>query len=94
MLSDDPWPEGIAGRVYRNLLVRQWHGRDDEVLARREELASDVAAARAQGDTEQASVYMGQGVGQVNAIRPAGDVMREICAAAEQVLADGLPRLV
>ena len=94
LLSDDPWPEGIAGRVYRNLLVRQWHGRDDEVLARREELASDAAAARARGDPELASVYMGQGVGQVKAIRLAGDVMRDICQHAEQVLASGVPRSV
>ena len=94
LLSDDPWPDGIAGRVYRNLLVRQWHGRDDEVLARREELASDAAAARARGNPELASVYMGQGVGQVNTIRPAGDVMREICAVAERVLSNVLPRPV
>ena len=94
LLGDDPWPEGIAGRVYRNLLVRQWHGRDDEVLARREELASDAATARARGDPELASVYMGQGVGQVKAIRPAGDVMRNICQHAAQVLASGLPRSV
>ena len=80
--------------MYRNLLVRQWHGRDDEVLARREELASDAAAARARGDPELASVYMGQGVGQVRAIRPAGDVMRGICQYAEQVLASGLPSSV
>ena len=91
LLGDDPWPEGIAGRVYRNLLVRQWHGRDDEVLARREELASDAAAARARGDPELASVYMGQGVGQVKAIRPAGEVVREICRAAEQVLSSRSP---
>ena len=94
LLGDDPWPDGIAGRVYRNLLVRQWYGRDDEVLAHREELASDAAAARAQGDPELASVYMGQGVGQVKAIRPAGEVMRDICQHAEQVLASVLPRTV
>jgi nitronate monooxygenase len=44
LLGIRPWPEGIVGRVYRNRLVREWHGRDAEVLARREELASDVAA--------------------------------------------------
>ena len=87
LLGDDPWPEGIAGRVYRNLMVRQWHGRDDEVLARREELASDVAAARARHDPELSSVYMGQGVGQVNRIRPAADTIRELCREAERILA-------
>ena len=86
LLGDDPWPPGIAGRVYRNRLVREWHGRDDEVLARREELASDVAQARARQDPELASVYMGQGAGQVHAIRPAAEVLREICEGAEGIL--------
>lgn len=94
LLGDDPWPEGIAGRVYRNLLVRQWQGRDDEILARREELASDAAAARVRGDPEIGSVYMGQGAGQVKAIRLAGEVIRDICQGAERVLAAAVARTV
>ena len=86
LLGTRPWPEGIAGRVYRNRLVREWDGRDAEVLARREELASDVAAARASHDPEVSSVYMGQGAGQVNAIRPAAEVVRDICQGAEELL--------
>ena len=86
LLGDDPWPTGIAGRVYRNRLVREWDGRDADVLARREELATDAASARARHDPELASVYMGQGVGQVSEIRPAQDVIREICGNAEGVL--------
>ena len=87
LLGDEPWPDGIAGRVYRNRLVREWDGRDAEVLARREELATDAAAARARQDTELASVYMGQGVAQVNAIQPAGEKLRQICHDAESILA-------
>lgn len=88
LLGTEPWPEGIAGRVYRNRLVRQWDGRDADILANREELASDVAAARAQGDPEMSSVYMGQGVGNISEIRPAADVMRTICDDAERILRD------
>ena len=86
LLGNNPWPPGIAGRVYRNRLVREWDGRDAEVLRRREELASDVAAARAGHDPELASVYMGQGAGQVNRIRPAAEVVQDICAAAASLL--------
>ena len=86
LLGSRPWPEGIAGRVYRNRLVREWDGRDEEILRQREELASDVAAARARHDPEIASVYMGQGAGQVNAIRPAAQVVEEICREAEGIL--------
>ena len=86
LLGDSPWPDGIAGRVYRNRLVREWDGRDAEILARREELATDAAAARARHDPEQASVYMGQGAGQVRAIRPASEVVQEVCAEAEGII--------
>ena len=90
LLGTRPWPEGIAGRVYRNRLVREWDGRDAEVLAHREELTSDVAAARANQDPEASAVYMGQGAGHINAIRPASDVLKDICQGAEDILR-GLP---
>ena len=86
LLGTRPWPEGIAGRVYRNRLVREWDERDAEILANREELASDVAAARATNDTELSAVYMGQGAGRVNTIRPASEVVRDICEDAERIL--------
>ena len=86
LLGPTPWPEGIAGRVYRNRLVREWDGNDAGILAHREELASDVAAARARHDPEVSSVYMGQGVGRVNTIRPAATVMESICEEAETIL--------
>jgi nitronate monooxygenase len=86
LLGNTPWPEGMAGRVYRNRLVREWDGRDADILAHREELASDAAAARARQDPEMSSVYMGQGAGQVEDIRPAAEVVREICEGAEGVI--------
>ncbi len=88
LLGTRPWPEGIAGRVYRNRLVQEWDGRDAEILTHREELASDVADARARADTDLSAVYMGQGAGHVNSIRPAVEVMRDICTGAEQALRD------
>ena len=86
LLGNSPWPEGIAGRVYRNRLVREWEGREEEALQRREELATEVAAARARHDPELSSVYLGQGAGQVNALRPAAQALQEICNEAERVL--------
>ena len=93
LLGDNPWPEGIAGRVYHNRLVREWDGLDAEVMALREEMATDVAAARARQDPEMAPVYMGQGAGRVRAIRPAAEVVAEICAEAEQLIR-GLAELI
>ena len=85
LLGDRPWPDGIAGRVYRNRLVREWDGRDAEILAHREELISDVAAGRANHDPEISSVYIGQGAAQVTSIRPAANVIRDICEGAEGI---------
>ncbi len=86
LLGDSAWPEGIAGRVYRNRLVREWDGRDAEILAHREELASDVAYGRAREDPEMSSVYFGQGAGRVAAVRHAADVLREMCDDAERII--------
>ena len=93
LLGTRPWPDGIAGRVYRNRLVREWDGRDAEILARREELASDVAEARARHETELSAIYMGQGAGHVNAIKPAADVVRGICDGAESVLREAAAKV-
>ena len=86
LLGARPWPEGIAGRVYRNRLVREWDEKDAEILAHREELASDVAAARAAHDTELSAVYMGQGASHIDRIRPVAEVVRDICLDAEKIL--------
>ena len=83
-----PWPDGIAGRVYRNEFVREWHGRDDEIVQRREELAGQTSEAYRK-DPEVAAVYMGVSAGQVSAVRPAGDVLRDVCDGAERILRAG-----
>ena len=80
-----PWPDGIAGRVYRSAFVREWHGRDGEIVDRREELAGQTSKAYRK-DPEVAAVYMGQSAGQVRAIRPAADVLRDVCDEAERIL--------
>lgn len=86
LLGDSPWPQGVAARVYSNPFVRMWDGRDDEIQNRREELASDAAEAWEKYDTQVASVYMGQSAASVDSIRPAKDVLRNICDQAEGIL--------
>lgn len=85
-LDGTPWPPGIAGRVYRNRLVREWEGREGEITAGRAELAAIAAAGRAAADPERAAVYMGQSAAQVNALRPAGQVVAELCRDAAALL--------
>ncbi|MEX0787070.1 MAG: nitronate monooxygenase [Dehalococcoidia bacterium] len=81
-----PWPEEIGARVYANRFAREWHGRDAEIVERREELRRETSEAY-QRDVEAAAVYMGQSAGDVIAIRPAAEVLRDICDSAERILA-------
>jgi nitronate monooxygenase len=86
LLGIAPWPKGIAGRVYRNAFVDEWHGREDELPGRREELARTLEDAYQRDDTSRMPVYMGQSAGAIRAVRPAADVLRAICADAERIL--------
>jgi len=82
-----PWPEGIAERGRRNRFTDEWTGREDEVAARRQELQARVQASvnnfEASGDR---GVLYGQSAGAVHAVRPAAEVLREICDDAERIL--------
>ncbi len=84
--SGMPWPEGVVHRVRRNRFVQEWDGRDDEIVARREELGKLYAEAKQRFDPEVVDVSMGQGAGGVNAVRPAAEVLRSICDSAERLL--------
>lgn len=94
VLGDSPWPEGVAGRVFHNRFVQKWDGRDDEIRDRREELISDAAEAWANADPEMASVCMGESAGSVTSIRPAAEVLRDICDQAENLLRERSDQLL
>jgi nitronate monooxygenase len=89
-----PFPPGIGDRVLRNEFTDAWHGRDDEVVARREELRARVAAASEAGDVRVAPVRAGGAAGLVSAIEPAGDIVRSIVAEAERILRERPGRLL
>ena len=77
----------MPAACYRNRLVREWDGRDAEILAHREELASDAAYGRAREDPEMSSVYFGQGRGaRPPPFAPPSDVLREMCDDAERII--------
>ena len=87
IISGLPWPETIRDRVRRNRTTDEWAGREAELRARR----GEVAGAYAPGgglDPERDAVRYGQSAGAVDAIRPAGDVVRAISETAEAILRD------
>ena len=86
LLNDGPWPQDIAGRAYRNRLVRKRQGRDSRVLRRREELASDVAATRTCHDSELSSSIWARALDK--STPAAAEVVASTCREAEDILAD------
>ena len=64
-----------------------------EVVVRREELFARLQAAQQSGDARIAAVRAGCAVGLVNAVEPAGDILRRIAEEAERILRER-PRAV
>ena len=86
IIQNLPWPQGIAARAYRNRFAQEWHGSEDKLRQRREEVAPLYAQAEERHDPETAVVYMGQSAAFVHAVRPAAVVLRNICEEAERIL--------
>ncbi|MGN6301110.1 MAG: NAD(P)H-dependent flavin oxidoreductase [Angustibacter sp.] len=76
------WPEQFGGRALRNGYFDRWVGHEDE-LARDDEAHEAVLAARRELDPDVAPLYAGQGVGELSAVRPAAEVVRELAGAAD-----------
>jgi len=81
-----PFPDGIAGRVIKNAFTDEWHGRDDEIRARHEELADDFAKAIGSQTPTLSPMWAGSAIGLIKSIEPAGDLVRNICGDAEAIL--------
>ena len=88
------WPEGIASRAHRNQFAQQWHGHEDELRRRLDEIAPQYAQALQRRDPDMSAVLMSESAAFIRAIRPAAEVVRTICADAERILRDHLHELL
>jgi nitronate monooxygenase len=79
------WPDGITGRALRNDFTARWHGREGE-LAGDGEMARYRAAA-AQGDTDTAVIFTGEGADLIDDVPSAGEIVTRLIAEAERALA-------
>ncbi|HET9161753.1 MAG TPA: hypothetical protein VFN88_14170, partial [Caulobacteraceae bacterium] len=99
-LFDVGWPDA-PHRVLMNSTLAAWDaaGRpprgarpgEGEVLAtagrgRLIRYASNTPPPDAEGDIEALSLWAGQGVGAVDAVNPAGQIVRDIAAEADGVI--------
>ncbi|WP_280436151.1 NAD(P)H-dependent flavin oxidoreductase [Nocardia carnea] len=80
-----PWPARFPSRVLRNDFTGRWEHNEaglDESPAARDELAAALAA----DDPAVAPVDAGQGVWVLTESAPVGEVIDELCSAAERAL--------
>jgi NAD(P)H-dependent flavin oxidoreductase YrpB (nitropropane dioxygenase family) len=87
------WP-GAWSRVVRTRFIEEWLGREPELRRRRGELWSALERAEAEGQLDYRINHVGQCAGLIDAILPAGDVVRQIVAEAEDLLRTTLPTMV
>jgi NAD(P)H-dependent flavin oxidoreductase YrpB (nitropropane dioxygenase family) len=87
------WP-GAMTRSRRNRFIERWAGREWALRQKRAEALAEVQAARKRGDADEAPLSMGQDVGLIRDILPAGEIVRRIAEEAERILTERLPKLV
>ena len=83
------WPERYTARVLRNTFTERWHGREDELLAVAEVEAAKYRQAWLEGDPGNANTFIGEAVGLIDAIEPAGDIVMRMAREAERLLSGG-----
>jgi len=80
------WPAPFTARTLSNDHLRQWTGREIELMQRADEVTVEYAAAKAAGNFDVAAVFAGESVGLIHDIPPAAEIVGRIVAEAEQTL--------
>lgn len=81
-----PWPSHYPGRALANDFTRQWHGREGELGEKLAQVREGYEAARLQPDYGTLVVYAGQVAGEIQALAPAAELVRQIGEEALAVL--------
>lgn len=79
-----PWPAKFPSRVLANDFVARWTGREDALDP---SACDELAAAVAADDRRVAPVDAGEGVGMIRDDAPVAEVIGQMCAGAEKLLA-------
>ena len=93
LASQRVWP-GAMSRAQRNRFIERWAGREWALRQDATEVGNQVAAARAAGDVDNATLSFGQDAGLIDSIKSVKEVVHDIVAEAEEILRDRLPALL
>ena len=91
-LTGRDWP-GAWARVRRTRFIEEWQGREPE-LRRRRDAVWQVLEAAEESDPDYGVMWFGQSAGLIDAILPAGEVVRQVVAEAEEILRSRLPAVL
>jgi nitronate monooxygenase len=80
------WPAEFTGRVLRNSFTDRWAGNEAELRTRADAVRPTYLDAMAAGDADKIAVYVGEAIGIMDALVPAGDTIRAMVAQAEDLL--------
>ena len=93
LASQRVWP-GAMSRAQRNKFIERWSGREWALRQSAQEVGKQVAAARAAGDVDNASLSFGQDAGLIDSIKSVREVVQDIVTEAEQIIKGRLAGLV
>jgi nitronate monooxygenase len=74
------WPAGVDGRAIRNTTVDEWEGGD------RGEITDRYKKAVAEGDLARVASWAGTGVGLMEDVKEAGQLVNELAEEAREAL--------
>ena len=83
------WPERFTARVLRNRFTDTWHGREAELREAGDEPAREWTEGWTAGDPDRSNTFVGEAVGMIRTIEPAGVVIERMSAEADELLRGG-----
>ena len=93
LASQRVWP-GAMSRAQRNKFIERWSGREWALRQNASEIGKQVAAARAAGDIDNASLSFGQDAGLIDSIKSVREIVHDIVTEAEAIIKGRLPSLL
>ncbi|HEY2921455.1 MAG TPA: nitronate monooxygenase [Candidatus Binatia bacterium] len=93
LASQRVWP-GAMSRAQRNQFIDRWSGREWALRQNAREVGKQVAAARAAGDVDNATLSFGQDAGLIDSVKSVKEVVQEMVTEAEEIIKARLPSLL
>jgi nitronate monooxygenase len=75
--------------VLNNEVIRTWMGRESDLRTVRDAEAARYREAAKAGDANVAATIVGEAIGLIDAIEPAGEIVGRMAAGAEALLKRG-----